>query len=106
MALPKINGSGAPPETKVVSTAGMGTFVGIVLQLLANYFPHLTLPSPATATLIATGLGGIVGYLAPHTARIGDVVEAVQKAVAAATQSTAPVVVTPPAPAVTVTPSA
>jgi hypothetical protein len=74
MAL-KLNATSAPPETKVVSTAGMGTLVGIILQLLATYFPHLTLPSPATATLISTGLGGIVGYIAPHTVRIDDVVQ-------------------------------
>jgi hypothetical protein len=52
----------------------MGGLIGIVLQLLATYFPHLTLPSPATATLIATALGGLIGYLAPHTDRASEMI--------------------------------
>jgi hypothetical protein len=67
-----------PIETKVAASAAAGTVTGVITWILVTYVPafHSGLPPalaaflPYIVTLVASTVSA---YLAPHTARTGDV---------------------------------
>jgi hypothetical protein len=64
----------APVETKTAAAASASTVTGVIAWMLVSWVPefHSGLP-PALATflpfIIASVLGAISGYVAPHTPR-------------------------------------
>jgi hypothetical protein len=68
-----------PPETKIVAGGGAIVGVGIIVQLIENYFPHLKLPTPGELIYIAGTIATVIAYFAPHTARLEELLETIEQ---------------------------
>lgn len=64
----------APVETKTAAAASVSTVTGVITWMLVSYIPafHAGIPAPLATFLpfiVASVLGAVSGYLAPHTPR-------------------------------------
>lgn len=64
----------APVETKVAAAASVSSVTGVITWMLVTFVPafHSGLPAPLATFLpfiVASVLGALSGYLAPHTPR-------------------------------------
>lgn len=68
-----------PIETKVSAAAVASALTGLGLWALQTYvFPGTTVPLPVIAavqTIVPAAVTFLAGYLAPHTPRLGPIVE-------------------------------